>query len=68
MLYGLTFCVGTVPGEGGGGDYVPSDGVWFSVCFVLNRASISSLSVLNKVSLHDLMAKQDKFRCSFIEA
>ena len=32
------------------------DRVWFSGCFVLNGVSISSLSVLNRVSLHDLMA------------
>ena len=37
------------------GDVRP-DGVWFSGCFVLNGVSISSLSVLNRVSLHDLMA------------
>ena len=28
----------------------------FSGCFVLNGVSISSLSVLNRVSLHELMA------------
>ena len=28
-------------------------------CFVLNGVSISSLSVLNRVSLHDLMALTD---------
>ena len=52
-----------VPGGGGGGtplcdlngDMRP-DRVWFSGCFVLNGVSISLLSVLNKVSLHDLMA------------
>ena len=50
------------PGGGGGtplyelnGDVRP-DGVWFLGCFVLNGVSISSLSVLIKVSLHDLMA------------
>ena len=51
------------PGGGGGvtplydlnGDVQP-DGVWFSGCFVLNGVSISSLSVLNRVSLHDLIA------------
>ena len=37
------------------GDVWP-DRVWFSGCFVLNGVSISSLSVLNRVSLHDLMA------------
>ena len=48
-------------GEGGtllcdlNGD-VRSDRVWFSGCFLLNGVSISSLSVLNRVSLHDLMA------------
>ena len=47
---------------GGGGGYsicdlnVRPDRVWFSGCFVLNGVSISSLSVLNRVSLHDLMA------------
>ena len=35
---------------------VRPDRVWFSGCFVLNGVSISSLSVLNRVSLHDLMA------------
>ena len=30
--------------------------VWFSGCFVLNGVSISTLSVLNRVSLHYLMA------------
>ena len=51
------------PGGGGGGtplcdlngDMRP-DRVWFIGCFVLNGVSISSLSVLNRVSLHDLMA------------
>ena len=38
------------------GDVRP-DRVWFSGCFFLNGVSISSLSVLNRVSLHDLMAK-----------
>ena len=37
------------------GDVRP-DRLWFSGCFVLNGVSISSLSVLNRVSLHDLMA------------
>ena len=37
------------------GDVRP-DRVWFLGCFVLNGVSISSLSVLNRVSLHDLMA------------
>ena len=47
-------------GEGGtllcdlNGDVLP-DREWFSGCFVLNRVSISSLSVLNRVSL-DLIA------------
>ena len=47
-------------GGGGGtplcdlnGDVRP-DRVWFLGCFVLNGVSISSLSVLNRVSLHDL--------------
>ena len=51
------------PGGGGGGTPlcdingdVRPDRVWFSGCFVLNGVSISSLSVLNRVSLHDLMA------------
>ena len=51
------------PGGGGGGSPlcdlngdVRHDRVWFSGCFVLNGVSISSLSVLNRVSLHDLMA------------
>ena len=49
------------PGGGGNplcglnGDVRP-DRVWFSECFVFNGVSISSLSVLNRVSLHDLMA------------
>ena len=50
--------------EGGGGRTllcdlngdVRLDRVWFSGCFVLNGVSISSLSVLNRVTLHDLMA------------
>ena len=49
--------------EGGGGiplcdlnGDVRPDRVWFSGCFVLNGVSISSLSVLNRVSPHDLMA------------
>ena len=52
------------PGGGGShlcdldGDVRP-DRVWFSGCFVLNGVSISSLSVLNRVSLHDLMAETD---------
>ena len=37
------------------GDVRP-DRIWFSGCFVLNGVSILSLSVLNRVSLHDLMA------------
>ena len=54
------------PGGGGGGGAgtplcdlngdVGPDRVWFSACFVLNGVSISSLCVLNRVSLHDLMA------------
>ena len=51
------------PGGGEGGTplcdlngNVRPDRVWFSRCFVLNGVSISSLSVLNRVSLHDLMA------------
>ena len=55
-------CV-TARGGGGGatplcdlnGDVRP-DRVWFSECFVLKGVSISSLSVLNRVSLHYLMA------------
>ena len=53
-------------GGGGGGEGVTPlcdlnwdvrpDRVWFSGCFVLNGVFISSLSVLNRVSLHDLMA------------
>ena len=48
------------PGEGTplcdlNGDVRPGR-VWFSGCFVLNGLCISSLSVLNRVSLHDLMA------------
>ena len=35
---------------------VRPDRVWFSGCFVLNGVSISSLSVLNRVSLHYRMA------------
>ena len=37
------------------GDVRP-DRVWFSGCFVLNGVSISSLSVLNRVSLHELIS------------
>ena len=37
------------------GDVRP-DRVWFSGCFVLNGVSVSSLSVLNRVSVHYLMA------------
>ena len=37
------------------GDVRP-DRVWFSGCFVLNGVSVLTLSVLNRVSLHDLMA------------
>ena len=46
---------GDTPLCGLNGDVRP-DRVWFSGCFVLNGVSISSLSVLNRVSLHDLMA------------
>ena len=46
---------GGTPLCGLNGDVRP-DRVWFSGCFVLNGVSISSLSVLNRVSLHDLMA------------
>ena len=48
------------PGGGGtplyglNGDVRP-DRVWFSEDFVLNGVSISSIFVLNRVSLHDLM-------------
>ena len=51
-------------GEGGtplcdfNGDLRP-DRVWFSGCFVLDGVSITSLSVVNRVSLHEL-------RCLFI--
>ena len=48
------------PGRGGGtplrdlnGDVRP-DRVWFLGCFLLNGVSISSLSVLNRVSLYRL--------------
>ena len=34
---------------------VRPDRVWFSGCFVFNGVSISSLSVLKRVSLRDLM-------------
>ena len=57
----ITAFVGSTPGRGGtllcdlNGDVRP-DRVWFSGCFVLNGVSISSLSVLNRVSLHELMA------------
>ena len=34
--------------------YVWPDRVWFLEGFVLNRGSISSIFVLNRVSLHDL--------------
>ena len=51
------------PGEGGGGTLlcdlngdVRPDRLWFSECFVLNGVSISSLFVLNRVVLHELMA------------
>ena len=37
------------------GDVRP-DRVWFSRCFFLNGVSISLLSVLHRVSLHELMA------------
>ena len=47
--------VGGTPLCGLNGDVWP-DRVWFSGCFVLNGVSISSLSILNRVSLHDLMA------------
>ena len=69
MLYLLTKHFKTVKGalsppRGGGGGTplcdlngeVRLDRVWFSGCFVLKGISISSLSVLNRVSLHDLMA------------
>ena len=46
---------GGTPLCGLNGDVRP-DRVWFSGCFVLNGVSISSLSVLNRVSLHDVMA------------
>ena len=58
-----TFCIRDLKPRGGGGtplcDFngdVRPDRVWFSGCFVLNGVSISSLSVLNRVSLHELMA------------
>ena len=49
-----------LPGGGGtplyglNGDVRP-DRVWFPEDFVLNGVSISSIFVLNRVSLHDLM-------------
>ena len=49
-----------IPGVGGtplcdlNGDVRP-DRVWFSGCFVLKGVSIPSPSVLNRVSLHELM-------------
>ena len=52
--------VGT-PLGGLNGDVSP-DRVRFSGCFVVNGVSISSLSVLNRVSLHE----QDKLRYLFI--
>ena len=65
--------MGETPGVGGGGTPlcnlngdVRPDRVWFSECFVLNGVAISSVSVLNRVSLHDLIAKQIKLRCLFI--
>ena len=42
------------------GDVRPNS-VWFSGCFVLNGVSFSSLSLLNRVSLHDLMAETSVF-------
>ena len=55
--------MGILPGGGGGGTRlcdlnrdVRPDRVWFSGCFVLNGVSISSLSVLNRVSVHYPMA------------
>ena len=55
---------GHLPGRKGGGGTplcdlngdVRPDRVWFSGCFVLNGVSISSLSVLNRVSLHGLIS------------
>ena len=53
------------PGGGGGGGGTPLCDLngdvrpyrlWFSGCFVLNRVSISSLSVLKGEPLHDLIA------------
>ena len=41
------------------GDVQP-DRVWFSGCFVLNGVSISSLSFLNRVSLHELIGSLRK--------
>ena len=58
-----------IPGGGGGtplcglnGDVRP-DRVWFAGCFVLNGVSISSLSVLNRVLLHDLMTLTRDVQC-----
>ena len=45
---------GGTPLYGLNGDVRP-DRVWFSEDFVLNGVSISSIFVLNRVSLHDLM-------------
>ena len=64
MINHLKAALNVMPGGGGGGSTplcdlngdVRPDRVWFSGCFVLNRVSISSLSVLNGVSLHELMA------------
>ena len=50
-----TLARGSTPLSDLNGDVRP-DRVWFSGCFVLCGVSISSLSVLNRVSLHDLMA------------
>ena len=45
---------GSTPLYGLNGDVRP-DRVWFSEGFVLNGVSISSIFVLNRVTLHDLM-------------
>ena len=62
---GVSEIIAPVTREPGGGGGTPlcdlnrdvrPGRLWFSQCFVLNGVSISSLSVLNMVSLHELMA------------
>ena len=55
VIFGMIETRGGTPLCDLNGD-VPPDRVWFSGCFVLNGVSISTLSVLNRVSLPDLMA------------